>query len=111
MKNEKDLEKAIEDFSSIETKYPKWIDSFRKRYYKNTILPFLVVYHAVGIGKSLKDKSRAIAIATKYAQDKGYLFKGSNELTLLGEVREIAVMKRLGEKKTLTYLKILKAQR
>lgn len=111
MTTERDLEKSIEDFKTIEDKYPKWIDTFRMRYYKKNNLPFIIVYHAVGIGKSLKDKSRAIAIATKYAQDKGYVFKGSNELTLLGEVREIAVMKRLGEKKTRTYLKILKAQR
>jgi hypothetical protein len=84
---------------------PKWIEPFRKRFYERGILPFLIVYQASAIArkkesKLYRDKGAAIAIATDNLQKAGYLFPETNTLTALGEMHEIAVMRKLGKKKT-----------
>lgn len=103
--SQKTLDTFVNDFQSISEAYPKWIDTFRESFYKSATLPFLIVYQATAIYRNTNDISIAIAIATKQAQDKGFVLPESNTLSLGGEIREIAVMKRLGEKKTKSYIK------
>lgn len=103
--SQKTLDNFVKDFQSVSKEYPKWIDKFRESFYKDATLPFLIVYQASAIFRNTNDISIAIAIATKQAQEKGFVFPGSNTLSLGGEVREIAIMKRLGEKKTKSYIK------
>jgi len=88
---------------------PKWISKFRDTYYTQFTLPFLVIYQATAIASNKSSplygqKSRAIAIAITQLQAKNYLFEGSNRLSANGDLREIAVLRRLGEEKTKRYI-------
>lgn len=99
------LEKDLEDATNA----PKWTRTFRDRRFSKGELPFLVIYQAVAIARNIKspvfdNKGAGIAIATKQLQDKGFLLEGSNKLSALGDIREIAVLKRLGEKKAKSYV-------
>ena len=105
----KSIDSFLDDLESIADQ-PKWIEKFRESYQKEASLPFLIVYQASAIASNpnsplFKDKSGAIAIATSNLQKAGCLLKGTNSLSERGEVREIAVMSRLGKAKTLEYIK------
>ena len=100
---DKHIEEFIEDV--LETSnLPKWIPTFRSRLEQTSRLPFLIIFQAVGICRSLPDKQAAIAITTKQLQEKGYLLKGSNTLSLSGEIRELSVLKSIGKKAAKGYL-------
>jgi hypothetical protein len=101
-------EKFIEDLDSVETQ-PKWVSSFRESYYRNNLLPFLIVYQASAIADDTSsslygDKSAAIAIATANLQKSGYLLESTNMLSRRGEIHEIAVLSRLGKNKAKSYI-------
>jgi len=90
------------------TNAPKWILPFRKKV--NEGLPFLIAYQAVAITRNkgsdvYRNKQAGIAIATKQLQAKGYLLENSNRLSALGDIREIAVLRRLGKEKAKRYYK------
>lgn len=102
------IESLLDDLESVANQ-PGWIEKFRTRYYKDTTLPFLIAYQASAIASNpktpiYKDKSSAIAIATNNLQKAGCLIEGTNTLSQRGDVREIAVMARLGKAKTLEYI-------
>ncbi|MGA1706831.1 MAG: hypothetical protein ACO39X_07295 [Candidatus Nanopelagicaceae bacterium] len=107
------LDKAVESLLSdveVAENAPKWIAAFRDRYYAKRTLPFLVVYQAAAIasskGSSVQGNlSAAIAIATKQLQDSGCLLIGTNSLSVRGDIREIAVMTRLGQRKVKEYIR------
>lgn len=104
----KSLDSFLDDIDSVE-KQPKWISAFRARYYKEATLPFLIVYQASAIASNpktpvYKNKSGAIAIATDNLQKAGCLIEGTNTLSQRGDLREVAVMARLGKPKTQEYI-------
>ena len=85
---------------------PKWILPFREKLLVG--LPFLIAYQAVGVTRKknssiYNSKQAGIAIATKQLQSKGYLLENSNRLSALGDIREIAVLRRLGKAKAEEY--------
>lgn len=91
-------------------KLPKWIAPFRESYYESARLPFIVVYQAFAIAnkrssKVYKNKSAAIAIVTSQLQQSGCLLAGTNTLTVRGDIRELATMKRLGKSKVKKYIR------
>lgn len=93
---------------------PKWISKFRDRLYSEFSLPFLVIYQATAIASNKASplygsKSSAIAIAVTQLQAKNYLLPNSNRLSASGDLREIAVMRKLGEEKTKSYIKRFEA--
>lgn len=105
---DKDLDRFAEDVE-LTKNAPKWIKHFRDQYYKKVTLPFLIVYQATPIvtekGTILyRNKGAGIAIATKYLQKKGLLLEGTNTLSASGDFREIATMRKLGEKRTKDYI-------
>lgn len=105
----KSIDSLLDDLESVADQ-PKWVEKFRERYSKEASLPFLIVYQASAIASNpnsplYKNKSGAIAIATSNLQKSGCLLKDTNSLSERGEVREIAVMSRLGKSKTLEYIK------
>jgi len=113
MKDDKSLDRFVEDVAEIR-KLPKWIASFREKYYSTSRLPFLLVYRAVGIagreGSSLyENKSGSIAVATKALQKENLLGEGTNTLTYTGEIKELATMKRLGKAKTESYIEFFES--
>jgi len=103
MLKDKDLDRFIEDLYKAEDA-PKWISKYRRTYYKDRSLPFLIVYQSVGIMRAGHSKSAAIAIATAQLQKSGLLLEGSNTLSLTGDIREIAEMTELGMKTTKQYV-------
>lgn len=103
------IDSLFEDIESVADQ-PKWVSEFRDKYYKSARLPFLIVYMASAIGNSedsslYGNKSAAIAVATKQLQASGCLIQGTNQLSERGDIREVAVMSRLGEKTTKTYIR------
>jgi hypothetical protein len=90
---------------------PRWVAPFRKSFYKDASLPFLVVYQAVGVMKSGLDKSGAIAVATASLQDKGLLEEGTNTLSFRGNVREFAKMGELGKSIVEEYIQRFEASK
>lgn len=99
----KQLDKFLDDVDYINS-LPKWISTFIKKMEKDYRLPFLLIYNAVGVSKNGYNKSSAIAIATKNLQGKGDLLVSSNTLSAHGEIKELATLKRLGEKRAKSYL-------
>lgn len=109
----KSAESLLDDLESVANQ-PGWIEKFRIKYYNDASLPFLIVYQASAIANNpktplYKDKSGAIAIATTNLQNAGCLLKKTNALSERGDVREIAVMARLGKAKTLEYIQKFEA--
>ena len=109
MSKEDDLDRFVKDVKTIKD-LPKWINPFRVKYYSEDRLPFLIVYQACGIARNPdshlhENKSAAIAIATKNLQKNKYLGKGTNALTVSGDIRELALMKRLGKETVKNYIK------
>ncbi len=103
------VDSFVDDLEEV-ARQPKWIKAFRRRYYADAALPFLIVYQASAIaGKPgtplYKNKSGAIAVATSNLQKAGCLMEGSNTLSERGDIREIAIMSRIGKPKTLGYIK------
>ena len=97
------LDEFIANLKAV-TNAPRWIKAFRDTHYASTNLPFLVMYQAVAIagnaeGSLYKNKGAAIAIATKQLQGKGYMLTGSQQLSVNGDFREIAVLRELGERR------------
>ena len=102
------LDSLFDDIESVADQ-PKWISTFRDKYYLTARLPFLIVYIASAIAttedSSLFGNKSAIAIATKQLQSAGCLIQGSNKLSERGDIREVAVMSRLGKRKTEAYIR------
>ena len=103
------LDSLFDDIESVADQ-PKWISTFRDKYYLTARLPFLIVYIASAIATTedsplFGNKSAAIAIATKQLQSAGCLIQGSNKLSERGDIREVAVMSRLGKRKTEAYIR------
>ncbi len=99
----KQIDKFVEDIEYIQS-LPKWISRFNRKMGMEYRLPFLLIYNAVGIAKNDYSKSSAIAIATKNLQEKGDLIPTTNVLTAHGEIKELAALKSLGEKRANSYL-------
>ena len=109
-KKASDIDKFVENYESIQT-LPNWIVPFRKSVSQKSRLPFLIMYYADGIMKTLPNKSSAIAISTSQLQKSGDLLEGTNSLSLHGELKELGVLKRLGEKRAKGYLKRFEASK
>jgi len=106
--SDKSRDKFLSDIESA-GKQPKWVGSFREKYYKTARLPFLVIYQATAIASSkksslYKNKSAAIAIAIDQLQKSGKLIEGTHDLTERGDLREVAVMARLGKRTAQSYI-------
>lgn len=99
----KQLDKFVDDVEYI-SNLPKWISTFNRKMERDYSLPFLLMYHAVGIANNDYSKSSAIAIATKNLQRKGDLLPSTNMLTAHGEIKQLATLKRLGEKRAKSYI-------
>ena len=103
------IDSLFDDIESVADQ-PKWIARFRDKYYESARLPFLIVYIASAIATT-KDsslygnKSAAIAVATKQLQSSGCLLQGTNQLSERGDIREVAVMTRLGKRQTQAYIR------
>ncbi len=109
MSEDEDLDRFVKDVKASKD-LPKWISPFRRKYYKEGRLPFLIVYQACGIarnsnGSVFENKGASIAIATKNLQKKKYIGEGTNTLTVTGEYRELALMKRLGKRVAEDYIR------
>ena len=99
----KQIDKFVDDIEYIHH-LPKWISTLNRKMEKDYRLPFLLIYNAVGIASNDYSKSPAIAIATKNLQNKGDLLPSTNALTAHGEIKQLATLKRLGEKRAKSYL-------
>jgi hypothetical protein len=107
--NDKHFVEFIEN-ADLALNAPKWISSFRDKYYEKFTIPFLAIYQATAIASNksspmYRDKSRALAISISQLQAKNYILPNSNRLSANGDLREIATMRKLGEEKTKSYLK------
>ena len=99
------LQKLLKDIDSFENA-PKWVDKFRLKKKEEGALPFLIIYQAVGImDKRDISKGGAIAIATRNLQRSGYLIEDSNRVSALGDIREIALLSRLGKRSADDYVR------
>jgi len=110
MSKKKDLDKFIKNYEDIQS-LPRWIVPFRKKVSQKSRLPFLIMYYSEGIMKTLPEKSSAIAISTSQLQKSGDLLEGTNTLSLHGELKELGILKRLGEKRAKSYLKRFEASK
>ena len=99
----KQLDKFVDDVEYI-SNLPKWISAFNRKMERDYRLPFFLIYNAVGISNNGHSKSSSIAIATKNLQRKGDLLPSTNVLTAHGEIKQLATLKRLGEKRAKSYL-------
>jgi len=89
---------------------PKWIAQFRQQTYDAGRLPFILIFRARGVMKSIPKKTSAIAVATKALQREGVLLKDSNKLSLYGELLEIGKMTEFGRERTLEIIRDFDAQ-
>ena len=106
MADDKELAQFIKIFWEAENP-AEWVSAFRKKYYdkKKSPLPILLLYQAQGIARQkssrlYKDKGAAIAITTSRLQQDGFLLPKSNSLSMSGDLKEIALLKKLGKAKT-----------
>lgn len=88
---------------------PKWVRPFVQKRISKRELPFILINTALGISKSGRSKSDAIAIATKSLQNRGILVRHSNGLTLLGYLSEEAKLAELGQRETKARIKAFEA--
>jgi len=106
MVEDKKLTQYIQIFREAENP-AEWISAFREKYYtkKKSPLPILLLYQAQGIARQkssrlYKNKGAAIAITTSKLQQDGFLLPKSNSLSMSGDLKEIALLKKLGKAKT-----------
>lgn len=90
---------------TLKTQPPKWIAKFRQQTYDAGRLPFILIFRAKGVMKSIPKKPSAIAVATKALQREGILLADSNKLSLYGELLEIGKMAEFGRERTLEIIR------
>lgn len=90
---------------ALTTPPPKWVGDFRAKAYDAGLLPFILIFRANGIMKSIPKKSNAIAVATKALQKEGAILENTNKLSLYGELLEIGKMTELGKDRTLEIIR------
>jgi hypothetical protein len=90
---------------ALTTTPPKWVAKFQQQNYDAGRLPFILIYRARGIMKTIPKKTSAIAVSTKALQKEGVLLENSNKLSLYGELLEIGKLTELGRERTLEIIR------